>query len=141
MIILDTNVISELMKAKPAVAVYRWVGDLRRQDMFTSAITQAEILLGLTIMPAGERREAQMAAAEIMFGRYFRDRILVFDSDAAKSYAAIVARRRRAGRPVDHFDAQIAATAHSRGLALATRDVTGFADCGIRVINPWTDRN
>jgi predicted nucleic acid-binding protein len=136
-IILDTNVISELMKADPAAAVLGWVGRRRGADLFTTAVNHAEVLYGIEVMPRGRRRESLSSRAVEMFERYFRDRILSFDHNAARAYAAIVAHRERTGRPIDELDAQIAAIAADRRMSIATRDAGGFEDCGIEVVNPW----
>ncbi|HEY4138963.1 MAG TPA: type II toxin-antitoxin system VapC family toxin, partial [Casimicrobiaceae bacterium] len=111
MIVLDTNVVSELMRAKPAAAVVRWAAEQSQSSLYTTSITQAEILHGIMLLPAGKRRAAFEAAADAMFKEDFGGRILPFDSDAAEPYARIAAVRQRAGRPIAHFDAQIAAVA------------------------------
>ncbi len=137
MIVLDTNVLSELMKPTPAASVVRWLAAQPATSLYTTSIAQAEILHGIMLLPSGRRRSAFEAAADAMFREDFGGRILVFDSDAAHPYARIAAARRRAGRPISHFDAQIAAIARSAGSAIATRNVTDYDGCGIRVINPW----
>ena len=137
MIILDTNVLSELMRAKPAAAVVAWIAEQPTAGLYTTAVTQAEILHGLMLLPPGRRRRALEAAASAMFAEDFEGRILGFDSDAAAPYARIAAERRRAGRPISHFDAQIAAIAQSAGAGVATRNVADFDGCGVRVVNPW----
>ena len=138
MIILDTNVVSELMKIDPAAEVFTWVASWSGEDLFTTAVTQAEVLFGLATMPAGRKRESLNNSAAAMFDRYFRGRILPFDEHAARTYADITAKRQRAGRPMKQFDAQIASIAAHRNMAVATRDTSHFEDCGIQVINPWT---
>ena len=137
MIVLDTNVLSELMKATPAQSVVRWVAKQPVTSLYTTSITQAEVLHGILLLPAGKRRTAVEAAAEAMFKEAFSDRILGFGSDAAYPYARIAAQRRRAGRPISHFDAQIASIAKATGAAVATRNVADFDGCEIKVINPW----
>ncbi|MBI4194540.1 MAG: type II toxin-antitoxin system VapC family toxin [Betaproteobacteria bacterium] len=137
MILLDTNVVSELMKPAPAESVARWMAAQPATSVYTSSITEAEILLGVMLLPAGRRRNAIQAAAEAMFAEDFAGRILAFGSDAARLYARIGMERRRAGRPISHFDAQIAATARSAGASIATRNVADFDGCGVKVINPW----
>jgi len=139
MILLDTNVVSELMKPAPAESVMRWMAAQLATSLYTTSITQAEILHGVMLLPAGRRRNAFEAAAEAMFRDDFGGRILPFGSDAAHPYARIAAERRRAGRPISHFDAQIAAIARSTGAAIATRNVTDYEGCGVKVINPWGD--
>jgi predicted nucleic acid-binding protein len=136
-IILDTNVLSELMHSLPEPAVFAWVAAQPREELYTTSITKAEILYGIAILPDGRRRTGLAAAAEALFANDFAGRVLSFDDPASVHYAAIVAARRRAGRPIDAFDALIAATALAAGASIATRDVAGFADCGLNVINPW----
>ena len=138
MIILDTNVLSEMMKASPSFVVQHWLGAQRSPQVYTTAITQAEILYGLELVPKGKRRVALQAAVDAMFADDFADRVLAFDCDAARIFPIIAAGRRRLGRPISQFDAQIAAIARSRGAAIATRNTTDFDDCGVEVINPWS---
>ena len=137
MIILDTNVVSELMKRTPAPPVVRWVARQPATSLYTTSITEAEILHGVMRLPAGKRRNSLLAAAEAMFSEDFARRVLPFGGDAARAYATISAQRRRAGRPISHFDAQIAAIGRSARAAVATRNTTDFEDCGVTVINPW----
>jgi predicted nucleic acid-binding protein len=136
-ILLDTNVLSELMKAAPAESVLRWFSNLPANRLYTTSITQAEMLHGILLLPPGRRRSAFEAAADAMFDEEFAGRILPFGSDAAHPYARIAAERRRAGRPISHFDAQIAAIAYCAGAAVASRNVADFDECGVEVINPW----
>lgn len=137
MILLDTNVLSELMKAAPANSVVRWFSTQPTTSLYTTSITQAEVLHGILLLPPGRRRSAFEAAADAMFEKEFAGRILAFGSDAAHLYARIAAERHRAGRPISQFDAQIAAIAQSAGAAVASRNVADFDGCGIEVINPW----
>jgi predicted nucleic acid-binding protein len=137
MIVLDTNVLSETMRPRPADSVKQWMATQVAVLLYTTAINQAEILYGVALLPAGRRRLALQEAAESIFGQAFLGRVLPFDSAAAISFAQIAATRRRFGRPVSDTDAQIAAIAHSRGAAIATRNVGDFADFGIEVISPW----
>ena len=137
MIVLDTNVVSELMRAAPAAKVARWIGAQPATSLYTTTITQAEILHGVRLLPAGKRRNAVEAVAEAMFREDFAGRLLPFGSDAARSYARIAAERRRIGRPVSQFDAQIAGIAESVSATLATRNVADFSHCGIEVVDPW----
>jgi toxin FitB len=137
MIVLDTNVVLELMKAEPAPSVMRWAAGQAPSNLYTTSITHAEILHGIMLLPAGKRRSAFEAAADAMFKEDFSGRILPFDSAAAESYARIAAVRQRAGHPITQFDAQIAAIALAAGGAVATRNVKDFNQCGIRLINPW----
>lgn len=141
MIVLDTNVVSEMMRAMPAAQVSDWYAAQATSSLFTTALTQAEVLYGLAILPAGQRRDALLTAAMPMFDEDFAGRILPFDSDAAVIYPDVAAGRRRSGQPISQVDAQIAAIVRSRGATLATRDVHDFADCGIVVIDPWAHRS
>jgi toxin FitB len=136
-IILDTNVLSELMRSQPAPSVYAWVAAQPRNALYTTSINKAEILYRIAALPDGRRRTALAAAAEAMFTDDFAGRVLPFDEEAAVHYAEIVATRRRGGRPIEAFDAQIAATARVAGAELATRDVGDFAGCGLTLVNPW----
>ena len=137
MIILDTNVVSELMRPVPAEELMRWLEGLPATSLFTTSITQAEILHGILLLPAGARRSAFETAAEAMFSVEFNGRILPFGSQSAQPYAQIAASRQRAGRPIAHLDAQIAAIAQSAGAPVATRNGKDFDHCGVTVINPW----
>lgn len=137
MIILDTNVLSELMKATPAAGVVAWVASQPASRLFTTAVTQGEILYGIGLLPKGKRRNRIAVAAKAMFAEDFNDRILAFNSDAAAAYADIAVTRRSKGRPMSQFDAQIAAIARSTGAAVATRNVVDFEGCGIDLVNPW----
>src|SRR5947207_13878405 len=137
MIILDTNVLSDLMRPLPAPEVVRWLATHPASSLLTTTITQAEILYGLELLPKGKRRAALQNIIESMFGQDFADRILPFDSDAARAFSKIAAARRIAGRPIAQLDAQIASIARSRGAVLATRNAGDFAYCGIQVLNPW----
>ncbi len=137
MIILDTNVVSELMKPVPAAAVGAWVSRQASSALYTTSITEAEILHGVALLPASQRRTRLQAAAEAMFAEDFRGRVLPFASAAARAYALIAAERRRAGRPISHFDVQIAAIARSTGAAVATRNTPDFEGCGLELVDPW----
>lgn len=135
MIVLDTNVVSELMRARPHPAVRSWVQ--RTPDLATTAVSVAEIRYGIARLPDGSRREALAEAADQIFSA-FRDQVLPFDAPAAFSYAEVVVRREAAGQPVDGFDAQIAAICRSRRAVLATRNVKDFRNTGVVVLDPWT---
>ncbi|MGH8236646.1 MAG: type II toxin-antitoxin system VapC family toxin [Steroidobacteraceae bacterium] len=139
MIVLDTNVVSELMKPAPADRVMKWVGSQTASSLYTTSVTQAEILHGILLLPAGKRRKAFEEAAEAMFDEDFAGRILPFGSDAAPFYAEIAAERRRCGRPISQFDAQIAAISRATGAGLATRNVSDFDHCKIEVMDPWSN--
>ncbi len=137
MFILDTNVLSELMRPAPSDAVLRWVAGHSAASLFTTTVTQAEILFGLALLPEGRRRSDLLTAAEQMFAEDFAGRVLPFDAAAATAFAPIAAGRRQKGQPTGAFDAQIAAIAASRDAALATRNVADFLDCGFPIVNPW----
>ena len=137
MIVLDTNVISELMRREPDPKVMTWLAEQPAAGVFTTTLTQAEVLYGLALLPRGRRRDRLVAAAYPVFDVDLAGRVLPFDGDAARAYPEIAAGRKRAGRPISQIDAQIAAIAHSRGARLATRNVRDFADCGIAVVDPW----
>ena len=137
MILLDTNVISELMRAEPAQAVLDWFAQHDASDLFISAITEAELRTGVAILPEGQRRNRLQHAIDAMIDQDFQSRILPFDSLAAKAYAEIAAQRRAAGRPIAEADCQIAAIARAIDALIATRNVKDFDGCGVRVINPW----
>lgn len=139
MIVLDTNVISELMRREPDATVMAWIGEQPMAGVFTTTLTQAEIFYGLALLPEGHRKDALMAAAQPMFDADLAGRVLPFDTDAANAYPDIVAGRRKGGQPISQIDAQIAAIVRSRGARLATRNVADFADCGITVVNPWDE--
>jgi predicted nucleic acid-binding protein len=135
--ILDTNVLSEPMLALPSAVVQTWWSQQQPGTLFITAVTVAEVLYGIELLPHGKRRAALLADAELMFGKVLAGRILPFDEDAARAFAAIAAGRRAQGPPITDLDAQIAAIAHSRGATLATRNTADFEGCGIRVVNPW----
>jgi predicted nucleic acid-binding protein len=137
MIVLDTNVVFELMKSAPAERVVAWIAAQPIQSLYTTSVTQAEILHGVGLLPAGRRRRAVEAAADAMFREDFAGRILPFGSDAAPLYARVALERRRMGRPISQYDAQIAAIARSTGATIATRNVADFAGSGVALVDPW----
>ena len=117
-----------------------WMDSQRAERLFVAAVTEAEIRAGVAFLPEGVRRRNLTDAAERAFARLFADRILPFDSRAARVYAEVAARRRRGGRPISPADCQIAAIALSRGMTLATRYARDFSDTGVELIDPWTAR-
>ncbi len=146
MIIADTNVISELMKADPSPVVVAWVAAQESEEFRTTAVTLAEVLYGIERLPAGDRpagdrpagdRKATLrqTAADV-FGRFDED-ILPFDAAAATAYSEIVAQRDRQGAPIGGYDAQIAAICRTRNARLATRNTKDFEGTGVALINPW----
>jgi predicted nucleic acid-binding protein len=137
-IVLDTNVASELMRASPAPVVLAW---LRRQvgtELCTTAVTVAEVRCGITRMPVGRRTDDLRRAADEVFGA-FPEQVLPFDSTAAGTYADVVASRERTGSPIDGFDAQIASVCRVHRARLATRNEKDFRDFGVEAIDPWQD--
>lgn len=140
MILLDTNVLSELMRPSPEPRVVQWVDSRPAADIWISAVTVAEIRLGIALLPEGQRRQLLADLAEAMFQEDFSDSCLPFDFSAAAQYASIVATRTRQGRPISVEDAQVAAIARADGLTLATRNTTDFAGIdGLILVNPWND--
>lgn len=139
MIVLDTNVVSELMRPSPNPAVERWVAARPAARLFFSAVGEAELRYGVAIMSAGRRRDALASAIETMLREDFAGRVLPFDSDAARAYAEIASTCRAAGRPVAQADGQVAAITRSCGMALATRNIRDFEDMGITLLDPWAD--
>lgn len=135
--LLDTNVLSELLRARPDPAVLAWFASQAPDSLVVSAVTQAEMLLGARLLPVGKRRQQLQQALVAMFREDFGGRVLPFDTAAAADYADVVQARRSAGRPISQFDAQIAAIALSRSTGLATRNVADFEGCGLVVDNPW----
>lgn len=140
MILLDTNVLSEFMRPQPLASVVTWLDEQPTGEIYTSAISRAEVELGLMLMPPGKRQEALSQAAWAMFDEDFSGRCLPFDEDSARHYARIVSVRTRAGRPISVEDAQIAAIALMNRMPLATRNTTDFELIdGLELVNPWTD--
>lgn len=137
MIVLDTNVISELLRPTPAPQVEAWLAAQDGASIYFTAVGEAELRHGVAILPAGRRRTALGAAIDGMLDEDFRDRILPFDRDAASAYAVIAATRRAAGRPISQFDCQIAAIARAHGASVATRNTSDYEGCGIALIDPW----
>ena len=134
---LDTNVVSEAMRANPNPAVIGWLNSIDASTLYLSTITMAEILYGLEAMPVGRRRDMISKRFAAFVGQGFAHRVLAFDEAAAYSYGGIMAGRKRIGRPMSVADGQIAAIARTRGMTLATRDVSGFEDAGVELIDPW----
>lgn len=135
--LLDTNVLSELLRSAPEPAVLTWFAEQPSETLFVSAVTQAEMMLGARLLPRGKRRASLEIAIRAMFDEDFAGRTLPFDSAAVPAYVDIVSTCRAAGRPISQFDAQIAAIARHHGARLATRNVGDFEGCGVVVVNPW----
>jgi len=137
MIILDTNVLSELMRPTPSARLVAWVAKQSATELFTTSITEGEIFYGIELLTKGKRRQGLLAAAEAVFAEDLAGRIFGFESEAARVFSKIAAHRRALGRPISHADAQIAAISQVRGAKLATRNVADFQDCGLEVVDPW----
>lgn len=139
MIVADTNVVSELMRPAPSPALRAWVSRQAAGDLYTTAITVAEIRYGLERLPGGRRQDRLRGAADEVFAA-FNEFVLPFDAGAAVHYARIARLRGEAGLPISGPDAQIAAICRARGAALATRNVKDFLETGVEVIDPWRSR-
>ena len=137
MILLDTNVISALMRPRIDPAVTAYLAARAPDTLFTASLCEAEIRYGIARLPPGRRRDALGAAFESFLAEGFADRVLAFDSACAAAYADIRVRREAAGLPIAVADAMIAGTALAHGAAVATRNVDDFSRCGITVENPW----
>ncbi len=139
MILLDTNVLSELMRPEPHAGVLRWIDAQLPRELFISAVTRAEMEYGLALLPAGRRKDRLRAGTAQMFAE-FSGRCLPFDERAATYYGTLVTARVRAGRPIEVEDGQIAAIALARGLTLATRNTGDFADIdGLKLVDPFAE--
>jgi predicted nucleic acid-binding protein len=137
MILLDTNIVSEVMRPSPADGVLRWLDDQETEDLYLSAITIAEISFGIRVLPDGRRRSTIAESFEEFVGRGFEQRVLDFDTTAAYLFGDLMASRREAGRPMSFPDGQIAAIARRHRCALATGNVKDFNLCGIELLNPF----
>ena len=136
MILLDTNVVSEVMRERPDHAVRGWLKSLPKRELWTASVVIAELLSGIDLMPAGRKKEALREGVEGMIAEDFRGQVLKFDVSAARHYGQILAFRKQQGRPIREMDALIAATAKSNNATLATRNPRDFEHCGIPLINP-----
>lgn len=139
--VLDTNVLSELMKPQGAIAVKNWVAAQSRENIFTTSITKAEILYGIEILPEGKRSNTLKETTEAMFDRDFADKILPFEEKAAEYFAEIAASRKQIGKPISQADAQIAAICLANNAKIVTRNVEDFMYCQIAILNPWDLRS
>ena len=140
MILIDTNVVSELMRLMPPPAVLDWFGRQNAVGLHLSAVGEAELRRGALILPAGRRRDRLIAEINALVLDDFGHRVLPFDSAAAQEFAAILADRRAAGRAISFPDCQIAAIARSHGAAISTRNRKDFEGCGIKIVDPWMSR-
>jgi len=136
MIVVDTNVLSELMRSAPAERVRLWVEVQPARELFTSAITVAEVLYGIERLVPGRRQSQLRTAATDVFND-FAGQVLPFDENAAREYAQVVSHRKRLGKPIEGFDAQIASICRARTAILATRNVSDFRETGIEIVNPF----
>ena len=137
MIVLDTNVLSELITARPDPEVVSWLETQAMDALFTTAISRGEMLYGACILPAGRHRDTLLHEVEAIFSADMAGRVLPYDSDAAGIHATIAAMDGVRGRPISQPDAMIAGIVASRGAVLATRNVRDFEGCGIDVVDPW----
>ena len=138
MYVIDTNVASELMRPEPTASVAAWIAQRDPDELFLTAIGEAELRYGVAIVPAGRRKDKLEAALTRWLDLGFSDRILPFDSASARHYAEIAFRRRRAGRPIQEADCRIAAISRSRGSVLVTHNVRDFEGIDVEVFDPWT---
>jgi predicted nucleic acid-binding protein len=138
-IVLDTNIVSELMRPKPAPEVIDWLNSVTGEQIFITSVTVAEMLYGIVRMPTGRHKATLAAKARALLTAPFDGHALAFTVHAAVEYAEIVADRERLGRPIGRADAQIAAICRLNRAALATRNVRDFAETGVRVIDPWAE--
>ena len=138
MIVIDTNVVSELMRPTPEPAVMMWFSEQDAAQLYLTAVSEAELCAGAAILPAGRRRERLTAEVDAVVRQDFAGRVLPFDSAAARAYAVIAASRRSVGRPILEADCQIAAIARAHYAAVATRNGADFEHCGIAVFDPWS---
>lgn len=138
MIVLDTNVVSELMRPRPNGLVHAWLDEQGKTECYLTATTVAEVLFGIERLPAGTRRNHLAKEFSLMLAEDFAGRVLSFDQPATAYYARVAASRQAMGRPVSVADAQIAGICLQHGATLATRNTKDFTDCGLNVIDPWT---
>jgi toxin FitB len=138
MFLLDTNVVSAIISPRMP-PVDAWMAGTPSRFLFTTSVSQAEILAGIAVLPEGRRRRGLSDAAQAAFEGDFAGKIWPFDGDAAEAYAEIFAARRRAGRPTKPTDLMIAAIALSRDANVVTRNVGDFDGCGVAVIDPWDE--
>ena len=137
MILLDTNVVSEAMKPAPAPATRAWLDRQAAETLYLSSVTIAELLFGIGVLAKGRRKDKLTAALNGVL-ELFADRILPFDTSAARRYAELAVKARAAGKGFPTPDGYIAAIAAARGLAVASRDTSAFTAAGLTVIDPWT---
>ena len=135
--VLDTNVISELMKPDADASVMAWFLEHTQDSFATTAINQAEILGGLALLPEGKRKRSMIESAEAIWQIELQQGVLPFDSASTSAFANILRTRKKAARPIQFADAAIAAICITHQAAILTRDASGFSQVGIQVVNPW----
>lgn len=138
MIVLDTNVLSELLRPAPNATVIEWVDARDSSELAITALTAAELRAGVALLPDGGRKRELGQRIELMLTETFASLVLAFDADSSGYYAEVVAARTRAGRPIGAFDAQIAAVCRQHEATLATRNTADFIDTGVALVDPWT---
>ncbi len=139
MIVLDTDVVSELLRPEPDTAVLAWLAGQRRGELYTTTISEGEIASGLALLPKNRRRDMLTQAVARLLGEGLGGRVLPFDRAAAAAYGELTAKRRTTHGPVATAAGQVAAIAKARGARLvATRDTAPFAGSGLKCVNPWT---
>jgi predicted nucleic acid-binding protein len=139
MILLDTNVISELMRPLPDPDAVAWLSRHPRRNLWTSSVVIAELLSGIELMHSGRKQRVLREAVEGMISEDFRGQILEFDLESARQYGLVLSTRQRMGRPIHEMDAQIAAIARVHNATLATRNISDFLSCDVALVNPWPD--
>ena len=140
MIILDTNIVSEMMLAEPDVRVATWMNNQDSAELYITSITVAEVVFGFSLMAKGKRRSHLEEKFEAMMSFGFRHRVLPFESKAADQCGKILAHCQGLGRPIDGWDAQIAAIAFVHAAQLATRNIKDFVNCGLILVNPFLEQ-
>jgi predicted nucleic acid-binding protein len=141
MIVLDTNVVSELIAPTPVPTVISWFARMPTRELHTTAITEAELFFGVARLQEGKRKRDLEKLLERLFRLRFHERVLPFDSAAARNFGEILAERKRHGLNYHYADTQIAAIARSRGASVATRNILDFEQCGIAIIDPWATKD
>ena len=137
MIVLDTNVVSEVVKVGRSSAVVTWLDEMPADNLYLTAVSLSELCIGVEILPSGKRKSALKTDLGDLLGKLFGSRVLSFDQDAAIAYGALVGKARRAGKSVSMPDGQIASIAAVHGFTVATRDTAPFLALGVAVLNPW----
>jgi len=137
MILLDTNVLSALMRSEPDVVAVNWLDAQPSESIWTTSVTLFEIRTGLELLPSSRRRRYLEGAFERVISQDLDDRVLSFDAGAANAAGSLVARRQQIGRAVEIRDAQIAGIAIARKATVATRSIRHFKDLGVRLVDPW----